>query len=234
MAQNSNEFRPTHPKGDFFDLKGQNTKVSTEITAGITTFFAMAYIIIVNPNMLQQTGMPWGAVFLATIIASVIGTLIMGLFANVPYAQAPGMGLNAFFTFTVCFGLGFAWQEALAMVFLCGLINVIITVTKIRKLIIKAIPVSLQHAIGGGIGIFIAYIGIKNAGLIQFTSDPGTYVLDEASGTVVASSAAVPAIVTLNTPAVWLALIGLVLTIVLLVLKVKGAVSYTHLFAGKG
>ena len=224
MAQNSNEFRPTHPKGDFFDLKGQNTKVSTEITAGITTFFAMAYIIIVNPNMLQQTGMPWGAVFLATIIASVIGTLIMGLFANVPYAQAPGMGLNAFFTFTVCFGLGFAWQEALAMVFLCGLINVIITVTKIRKLIIKAIPVSLQHAIGGGIGIFIAYIGIKNAGLIQFTSDPGTYVLDEASGTVVASSAAVPAIVTLNTPAVWLALIGLVLTIVLLVLKVKGAI----------
>ena len=148
----------------------------------------------------------------------------MGLFANVPYAQAPGMGLNAFFTFTVCFGLGFAWQEALAMVFLCGLINVIITVTKIRKLIIKAIPVSLQHAIGGGIGIFIAYIGIKNAGLIQFTSDPGTYVLDEASGTVVASSAAVPAIVTLNTPAVWLALIGLVLTIVLLVLKVKGAI----------
>ena len=143
MAQNSNEFRPTHPKGDFFDLKGQNTKVSTEITAGITTFFAMAYIIIVNPNMLQQTGMPWGAVFLATIIASVIGTLIMGLFANVPYAQAPGMGLNAFFTFTVCFGLGFAWQEALAMVFLCGLINVIITVTKIRKLIIKAIPVLL-------------------------------------------------------------------------------------------
>ena len=103
------------------------------------------------------------------------------------------------------------------MVFLCGLINVIITVTKIRKLIIKAIPVSLQHAIGGGIGIFIAYIGIKNAGLIQFTSDPGTYVLDEASGTVVASSAAVPAIVTLNTPAVWLALIGLV------------PVSYTHL-----
>ena len=224
MAQNSTEFRPAHPKGDFFDLKGQNTKVSTEITAGITTFFAMAYIIIVNPNMLSQTGMPWGAVFLATIIASVIGTLIMGLFANVPYAQAPGMGLNAFFTFTVCFGLGFAWQEALAMVFLCGLINVIITVTKIRKLIIKAIPVSLQHAIGGGIGIFIAYIGIKNAGLIKFTSDPGTYVLDEASGTVVASSAAVPAIVTLNTPAVWLALIGLALTIILLVLKVKGAI----------
>ena len=223
MAQKSTEFRPTHPKGDFFDLKGQNTKVSTEFTAGITTFFAMAYIIIVNPNMLSQTGMPWGAVFLATIIASVIGTLIMGLFANVPYAQAPGMGLNAFFVFTVCFGLGFAWQEALAMVFLCGVINIIITVTKIRKLIIKAIPVSLQHAIGGGIGIFIAYIGIKNAGLIQFTSDPGTYTQLE-SGTVIANSSAVPAIVTLNTPAVWLALIGLALTVILLVLKVKGAI----------
>ena len=96
-----------------------------------------------------------GRVFLATIIASVIGTLIMGLFANVPYAQAPGMGLNAFFTFTVCFGLGFAWQEALAMVFLCGLINVIITVTKIRKLIIKAIPVSLQHAWLAAVSVFL-------------------------------------------------------------------------------
>lgn len=212
-----------HPKGDFFNLKGSHTSVATEVTAGITTFFAMSYIIVVNPSMLSQTGMPWGAVFLATIIASVIGTLVMGLFANVPYAQAPGMGLNAFFTFTVCFGLGFTWQEALAMVFLCGIINIIITVTKIRKMIIRSIPVSLQNAIGGGIGIFIAYIGIKNAGLIQFTSDPGTYILEE-SGTVIASSSATPAIVTLNTPSVWLALIGLVIVVVLLVLKVKGAV----------
>ena len=206
-----------------FKLKENGTNVRTEIVAGITTFFAMAYIIIVNPNMLAQTGMPWGAVFLATIIASVIGTLVMGLFANVPYAQAPGMGLNAFFVYTVCFGLGFTWQQALAMVFICGIVNIIITVTKVRKLIIKSIPEGLQNAIGGGIGIFIAYIGIKNAGLIQFTSDPGTYTLLE-SGTVVASSSAVPAIVTLNTPAVWLALIGLALTVVLLVLKVKGAI----------
>ena len=96
----------------------------------------------------------------------------MGLFANVPYALAPGMGLNAFFTYTVCFGLGFTWQQALSMVFICGIVNIIITVTKIRKSIIKAIPSGLQNAIGGGIGIFIAYIGIKDAGLLQFTFGP--------------------------------------------------------------
>lgn len=212
-----------HPKGDFFNLKGANTTVSTEVIAGITTFFAMAYIIFVNPSILSQTGMPKGAVFLATIIASVIGTLVMALFANVPYAQAPGMGLNAFFVFTVCFGLKFQWQEALAMVFICGLINILITVTKVRKLIIKAIPTSIQNAIGGGIGIFIAYIGIKDAGLLSFTSDPGTYTLLD-SKTVIASSSAVPAIVKLNTPVVLLALIGLVITVVLLILKVKGAI----------
>lgn len=207
----------------FFKLKQNGTNVRTEILAGLTTFFAMAYIIMVNPNMLSQSGMPWGAVFLSTIIASMIGTLVMGIVANVPYAQAPGMGLNAFFVFTVVFGLGFKWEEALAMVFICGLINILITVTKVRKLIIKAIPVSLQNAIGGGIGIFIAYIGIKNAGLINFTSDPGTYTLLD-SGTVVATSSAVPALVTLNTKSVLLALFGIALTVVLLVLKVKGAI----------
>jgi len=208
----------------FFKLKENGTNVRTEILAGITTFFAMAYIIMVNPNMLSQAGMPWGAVFLATIIASVVGTLVMGLFANVPYAQAPGMGLNAFFVFTVVFGLGFTWQEALAMVFICGIINILITVTKIRKLIIKAIPVSLQNAIGGGIGIFIAYIGIKNAGLLNFTSDPGTYTQLGEGGTVIASSAAVPGLVALNSPAVLIAIFGLVLTVVLLILKVRGAI----------
>ncbi len=147
----------------------------------------------------------------------------MGLFANVPYAQAPGMGLNAFFTYTVCFGLNFSWEQALAMVFLCGVINVIITVTKIRKSIIKSIPVSMQNAIGGGIGVFIAYIGIKNAGLLQFTADPGTYALFD-SGTVVADAGIVPALVKFNTAPVILAIIGIILIIVLLVLKVKGAV----------
>ena len=157
----------------FFKLKENKTTVSTEIMAGVTTFFAMSYILFVNPSILSETGMPFQAVFLATIIASIIGTLIMGLFANVPYAQAPGMGLNAFFTFTVVFGMGYTWQQALAMVFICGLINILITVTKIRKMIIKAIPESLQHAIGGGIGIFVAYVGLKNAGLLSFTVQLG-------------------------------------------------------------
>ena len=144
----------------FFHLKENGTTVSTEILAGLTTFFAMAYIIVVNPQILSQTGMPWGGVFLATIIAAIIGTLVMGLFANVPYAQAAGMGLNAFFTYTVCFGLGFSWQQTMCMVFLCGLINILITVTKIRKMIIMAIPESLQHAIGGGIGLTSVVVAI--------------------------------------------------------------------------
>src|SRR5690554_2122102 len=136
----------------------------------------MAYIIMVNPDILSQTGMPWGAVFLATIAAAIIGTLVMGLFANVPYAQAPGMGLNAFFTYTVVFSLGFTWQEALSMVFICGLINVLITVTNIRRLLIIAIPDSLQNAISAGIGVFIGYLGVKNLGLLQFTSDASNIV----------------------------------------------------------
>jgi len=189
----------------FFKLKENGTNVRTEILAGLTTFFAMAYIVMVNPDILSATGMPWGAVFLATIAASIIGTLVMGLFANVPYAQAPGMGLNAFFTFTVVFSLGFTWQEALAMVFICGIINILITVTNIRKLIIKCIPESLQNAIGGGIGIFIAYIGLQNAGLIGF-------------------GAGVPELVPLNNASVLLTLFGLAVTVILLVRNVKGAI----------
>ncbi len=207
----------------FFKLKENGTTFSREVIAGLTTFFAMAYIIIVNPNMLSQAGMEWGAVFLATIIASIAGTLVMGLFANVPYAQAPGMGLNAFFVFTVCFGLNFTWQQALSMVFLCGLINITITVTRVRKHIIRSIPESLQHAIGGGIGIFIGYIGIKNAGFLNFTADPDTYTLLD-SGTVIANSSIVPGLVEFNDKAVILALIGLIITVVLLILKVRGAI----------
>lgn len=207
----------------FFKLKQNGTTVLTEIIAGLTTFFTMSYIIFVNPAILSQTGIPWGAVFLATIIASAVGTLVMGLFANVPYALAPGMGLNAFFTYTVCFGLGFTWQQALTMVFICGLINIVLTVTKVRKVIITAIPRALQSAIGGGIGIFIAYIGIKSAGLINFTADPGTYTVLE-GGTAIINSSAVPALVDFNNPTVLLSLIGLALTVILLVLRVKGAI----------
>ena len=189
----------------FFKLKENGTSVSTEIMAGLTTFFAMSYIIVVNPSILSPSGMEWGAVFLATIIASIIGTLVMGLVANVPYAQAPGMGLNAFFVYTVCFGLGFTWQQALSMVFICGVVNILITVTKVRKYIIKSIPTGLQNAIGGGIGIFVAYIGLLNVGIITFDSG-------------------VPALATLNQPAFWVFIIGLILTIVLLVCNVKGAI----------
>lgn len=211
-----------------FKLKENGTKASTEIVAGLTTFFAMAYILFVNPAMLSMTGIPYGAVFLATIFASVAGTLVMGLFANVPYAQAPGMGLNAFFTYTVCFALGFTWQQGLAMVFLCGVINILITITKVRKLIIKAIPESLQSAIGGGIGIFIAYIGVKNAGLLSFTADPGSYIAlgDGAveTTTIVANSGIIPALVEFNTAPIIFAVVALVLMAVLVILKVPGAV----------
>jgi len=187
-----------------FQLKENGTNVRTEFIAGVTTFFTMAYIIFVNPSILGETGMPAGGVYVATILAAVIATLIMGLFANVPYAQAPGMGLNAFFTYTVCFGMGFTWQQALAMVFICGIINIIITATQIRKMIIKAIPKTLQYAIGGGIGLFIAYIGFINAGFIEFGD--------------------VPALANFTDANAQLALIGLVITAALMILKVKGAI----------
>ncbi len=191
--------------GKIFKLKQNNTTVGREIIGGVTTFFAMAYIIVVNPTLLSESGMEWGAVFLATIIASIIGTLIMGLVANVPYALAPGMGLNAFFVYTVCFTLGFTWQQALSMVFICGLLNILITVTKLRKYIIRSIPLSLQNAIGGGIGIFVAYIGLLNVGILDFSSG-------------------VPALAALNQPSFILFIIGLILTVVLLLCNVKGAI----------
>jgi len=188
-----------------FDFKSRGTSLSTEIIAGCTTFFAMVYIIVVNPSVLSAAGMNPGGVFVATILAAVIGTLIMGIVADVPYAQAPGMGLNAFFAYTVCGVMGFAWQEALAIVFVCGLINILITVTKIRKSIIKAIPGSLQNAIGGAIGLFIAYLGMVNSGMISFDGP-------------------VPELVSFNNMAPLLTAIGLIITVILLLLKVKGAI----------
>ncbi len=198
----------------FFKLKHYGTNVSTEVLAGLTTFFAMSYVLIVNPNILSGSGMPWGGVYLATIIATAIGTLIMALYANVPYAVAPGMGLNSFFlSITLSPILGFSWQEALAIVFICGLINILITVTNIRKAIIKAIPESLQYAIGGGIGIFVAYLGLINGGIL-------INVPADAEGSI----ALLPALATFNSPLVWVALIGIVLTIILVVNNVKGAI----------
>jgi len=193
----------------FFGITKNGSTVRTEVLAGFTTFFTMAYIMFVNPNILSAAGTEanpfnWNGIFVATILAAAIGTLIMGLVAKVPFAVAPGMGLNAFFTFTVCMGLKFQWQEALAMVFICGIINIIITVTQLRKAIIKAIPKSLQLAIGGGIGLFIAYIGFINAGIINI-------------------GGSVPSLSRFTEASPLLALIGLTVIIILMMLKVKGA-----------
>ena len=197
-----------------FKLRENGTNIRTEIIAGLTTFFTMSYIIFVNPDILSASGMSWDGVFIATIIASAVTTLLMALIANVPYAVAPGMGLNAFFTYTVCFGLGFVWQEALAMVFISGIVNIIVIVTKIRKSIIKAIPRSLQLAIGGSIGLFIAYIGIKNAGFLNY--------LDTSEG-LSPGVAVVPELAKFDNAGILVALAGLVIIVVLMLLKVKGA-----------
>lgn len=202
----------------FFKLRENNTDVKTELFAGLTTFLTMAYIMFVNPSILSLAGMDKNAVFIATILAAVIGTLIMGLVANVPFAQAPGMGLNAFFTFTIVFRMGFTWQQALAMVFICGLINILITVTKLRKAIINAIPVSLQYAISGGIGLFIAYIGLINSGFLTFLVEEPHKITDGLY------NATVPAVTDFANKGALLALFGLIVTIILLLRNVKGAI----------
>lgn len=222
---------------EFFHLKEEGTNFSTEVVAGLSTFFAMSYIIFVNPTILSQTGMPYQGVFLATLFASGISTLFIGLFANVPYALAPGMGLNAFFTYTVCFTLGFSWQEALAMVFICGFFNILITITKIRRMIIRAIPTYLQHAISGGIGLFVAYIGIKSANLVIYSSDAGSLAAingeayDMARTTyeggitsVVTNGGIVQALTEFTDQTSLLALFGLILTIILMLKNVKGSI----------
>ena len=210
-----------------FQLKKNGTTVSREVVAGLTTFFAMAYAIFVIPSTLVQAGtpdnpLPYGGVFLAVILSSAAATLIMGLYANVPYALAPGIGLSSFLVFTVCGTLGFSWQEAFAMVFLCGLINLFITITNIRKAILLAIPQELQIAIGGGIGVFIAYVGIKNAGFLTFTMSPGTYELLD--GNAVGNGSAVPALAMLGNPETLLALTGFVLLTVFLLRKFRAAI----------
>ena len=203
----------------FFKLNENGTNVKTEILAGLTTFLTMSYILFVNPNILSQAGMDKGAVFIATILAAAIGTFVMGFVANVPFAQAPGMGLNAFFTFTVVLGLGFTWQQALAMVFICGIINIIITVTKIRKMIINAIPVSIQYAISAGIGLFIAYIGLKQGHFLSFSGENGI----EAGSSMIYNDI-VPSLANFQDPVTLVALFGLIVTLVLLVKKVNAAI----------
>ena len=168
----------------------------------------MAYILFVNPSILGETGMSVTGLFLATALISAFATLAMGIFARLPVALAPGMGLNAFFAFTLVFGMGLTWQQALAAVFVSGILYLIISIAGLRKLIVKSIPQSLKYAVAAGIGLFIAFIGLVNGGII--VSDPATLV----------------ALGNLGNPVVLLALFGIVLTIVLLALKLKGAVFF--------
>ena len=189
-----------------FGFDPQKHNVRTEIVAGITTFLTMSYILAVNPGMFGiLEGMPAGAVFTTTALAAIIGTLAMAVFAKLPFGLAPGMGLNAFFVFSVCLGMGYSWQFALTAVFIEGILFILMTITNIREAIVNAIPKNLRYAIGGGIGLFIAFIGMQNAGII--VNDDATLV---ALGDITSGSAL-------------LAVIGLVITGVLFALNVRGA-----------
>lgn len=199
-----------------FKLKENGTKVSIEFIAGLTTFMAISYIIFINPTILSQTGMDYNSVYTATILASIFGTLFVGLFANVPYVLSAGLGINSLFTYTICMSLGFTWQQGLAMVFICGIISGIITLSSLRKKLISAIPTFFQDAITVGIGLFIAYTGFRNAGFIQFT-------VSEVTNGVAPGSSTIPSLVNFGTPQVLLAIIGLIITSILLLKKVKGA-----------
>ena len=188
-----------------FGFNPKETTVRTEIMAGITTFLTMAYILAVNPNILGETGMDKGALFTTTVIMSAIPTIFMGLYAKLPLALAPGMGLNAFFAYTVCLIMGYSWQFALTAVFLEGLAFILLTVTNLREKIVDVIPDALKTAISAGIGLYIAFIGLKNAEVI--VDNPATLV---SLGHLTSGSGL-------------LAIIGIVLTSVLLVKNVKGA-----------
>jgi AGZA family xanthine/uracil permease-like MFS transporter len=159
---------------DFFQLEKHGTNVKQEIVAGITTFLTMAYIIFVNPGILSETGMDKGALITVTCLAAFIGTMITALWVNAPLAMAPGMGLNAFFTYTLVFGMGATWNEALGVVFISGVAFLLLTMTGFREKVIDAIPIQLRLAVGAGIGLFIAFIGLKNLGLI--VANPATLV----------------------------------------------------------
>ena len=197
----------------FHKLVGFNPKtmkVRTEILAGVTTFLTMSYILAVNPDILSATGMDKGAVFTATALASAIATLLIAFLAKLPFAQAPGMGLNAFFAFTLVLGMGYSWQTALAAVFAEGIIFIIITVLNIREKVVNCIPLNLRYAMSVGIGMFIAFIGLKNSGII--VDNPATLV---ALGSFTNVSL--------------VAVIGIILSGVLLAKGVKGALFYTIL-----
>lgn len=189
----------------FFKLKENNTSIRTEIVAGITTFMTMAYILAVNPSILSATGMDANALFTATALSALFGTLVMALWARLPFALAPGMGLNAFFAFTVVLAMGHSWQFALTAVFLEGIIFILMSFFNIREAIVNSIPLNLKYAISAGIGLFIAFIGLQNAGII------------------VDNSATLISLGNIGNSGALIALAGLIITGVLLALKVKGA-----------
>jgi AGZA family xanthine/uracil permease-like MFS transporter len=188
-----------------FGIKQHKTTVRTEVLAGITTFMTMAYILAVNPDILSATGMNKEALFTATAISAIIGTLIMAFVAKLPFALAPGMGLNAFFAFTVVLSMNYSWQFALTAVFIEGIIFILLTVFNIRELIVNAIPINLKHAVSAGIGLFIAFIGLQNAGIIVNNDAVLVELGDMGSHTA------------------WVAFFGIVVTGILLVLNVKGS-----------
>ena len=159
---------------NFFKTKSHNTDIQTEIVAGITTFITMAYIIFVNPQMMAQTGMDHGAIFVGTCLAAALACLFMGLFANWPVGLAPGMGLNAFFTYTVVGEMGYAWETALGAVFIAGVLFFIMSITPLRRWMLDSIPLNLRVAMGAGVGLFIGFIGLKNGGII--ISDGATFL----------------------------------------------------------
>ena len=186
------------------DLKKAGTDIKTEIIAGFTTFLAMAYILAVNPNILGAANMDTGAVFTATALSSAIATLVMGIFANLPFALAPGMGLNAFLAYTVCLTMGYSWQFALTAIFCEGIIFLLLTFFNVREAIVNSIPANLKKAIGVGIGLFIAFIGLQNAGIIV---DSATLVG-----------------LNITSPSAIVAIIGVIVTAALVAYNIKGGI----------
>src|SRR6056297_4256014 len=193
---------------NLFKLQENNTDVKTEVIAGFTTFMTMAYIIFVNPAILSDAGMPFDGVFIATIAGIVLGTVCMALLTNYPFALASGMGLNAFFAYSVVIGMGVSWQVALGIIFLEGVLFIILSVTPVREMIINCIPMGLKASISAGIGLFIAFIGLQNAGLV--VKNDATLV---AIGNVFSGTGLV-------------AIAGLVIMGVLHTLKVKGSILW--------
>ncbi|EFG55422.1 NCS2 family permease [Lactobacillus amylolyticus] len=190
----------------FFHLSENKTSFKTELLAGLTTFVSMSYILFVNPNVLGASGMNKGAVFTVTALAAAFTCIVMGLVANYPIASAPTLGLNAFFTYTVCLGMKVKWETALAAVFVASILFILLTVFKIREMIIDAIPADIKYAISAGIGLFIAFIGLQGGKLIQ-----------NSDSTLVTIGA-------LNNPTVWITIFGLIVTIFLMIARVPGAI----------